>query len=406
MEVTPLNNDIAVKQANRLIESIYKMDVNEHKLLLLATKKVNEMELRNQPFSERTRIVISSSEFAQQYGISRQSAFEIIVEAKRTIYDREFDYLHVDPSGEIIPMKSSWFQARAEDKAKGEVSFLFASAVIPLIYLVESEYTLLDLTEIGKLKSKYAVRLYKYLMRWVNAPYRNPIPIDKLREIFGLTEGEYPEMRDFKKRVLDLAVKQVKEGTGFKDLAVTSYKTGVKITSVSFHYTEYSNNLIKKAKTNIIDAGTDAGAEEDYKITYMTAQQIKTFSNSIAKKIAESETGFGIYSHLAVAGQPTSVLAKKIAKDFETFNFDPWIDALKLIGFKPTKINKTLAVGEPKADDEGDGDDAPFKLKKKHFELYKAKGGKMTHEKIIEIAMAEDITPLQVINREVNIFAA
>ena len=101
MEVMLSDNDIAVKQANKLIESIYRMDINEHKLLLLATKKVNEMELKNEPFNERTKITIGAVEFANQYGISRQSAFEIIIEATKSIYDREFDYLHVDEKGRV-----------------------------------------------------------------------------------------------------------------------------------------------------------------------------------------------------------------------------------------------------------------------------------------------------------------
>lgn len=414
MEIMPLETDIAVKQANKLIESIYKMDVNEHKLLLLATKKVNEMELRNEPFNERTRITISSAEFAKQYGISRPSAFEIIVEAKNSIYDREFVYLHVEKDGSVEPMKSRWFQARQADKAKGEISFMFASAVIPLIYLVKSEYTLLDLQEIGQLKSKYAVRLYKYLMRWVNAPYKNKITVEQMREIFGLNDDEYPAMCDFRKRVLDIAVKQVKAGTGFKDLSVKNHKTGVKVTAFSFHYTNYANEVIKGARKQVIEGNAaQAGEGEDYVIHQMTIEQIDTFSKSLALKTRDNPAFAGLGA-LVEPGQDWSVLASRIAKDFKKGVFAPYLEYLKLLGFKPTKLNKTPLTGQPdentaisKPDPEQNKQEPKKSENPKLFDLpdnvyqkYVAKGGQLTKDQIIEVAMAENLMPFQVIMRE------
>lgn len=417
MEVMLSDNDIAVKQANKLIESIYRMDINEHKLLLLATKKVNEMELKNEPFNERTKITIGAVEFANQYGISRQSAFEIIIEAKKSIYDREFDYLHVDEKGQVSQMKSRWLQSRQVDKAKSEISFMFASAVIPLIYLVKSEYTLLDLQEIGQLKSKYAVRLYKYLMRWVNAPYKNKIPIEQLRVVFGLQEDEYPEMRDFRKRVLDTAVRQVRGSTGFKDLTVKNYKTGVKVTAFSFHYTGYDNQLIKNHKKQVIESSTDPDKTTDEYVIYrMTEEQINTFSKSIALKTKDDSRFFSLGA-LVDEGQDWSSLAERIASDFRKGVFTPYLEFLKLVGFKPNKFNKTPPVGKtsentaiPEANHEDSSKESvnnPFELSDAHYELYVKKGGKLSKDQILEAAMADNMPPIRVmLANGINILAA
>lgn len=357
--------DIAAKQANRLIESIYKMDVNEHKLLLLATRKVNELELKNEPFSERTRIVITAAEFAQQYGISRPSAFEIIVAAKNTIYEREFVYLHVEDNGEVVPMRSRWLQARQEDKAKSEISFLFASAVIPLIYLVETEYTMLDLHEVGKLKSKYAVRLYKYLMRWLNAPYKNKIPLEKLREVFGLDDDEYPAMRDFKKRVLDISVKQVAAGTAFKDLTYSVRKEGTKITHVDFHYSGYTNKNIKNQKA-VIEGEANAKKEKEFVIYQMTDSQIKTFAKTISQKATNSETNkapeFHNIGQMVEPGQGSDVLEGKIIDDFVDGNFEPYYEALQALNFKPTVFNRTKPTNAVKDAQKGENSEDEAKM--------------------------------------------
>lgn len=409
-------SDIAIKQANRLIESIYRMELNEHKLLLLATKKVNEMELLNQPFNERTKITISSSEFAKHYDTTRQTAFDCIVEAKKSIYEREFDYLHVESDGTISPMKSRWLQARGVDAGKGEISFMFASAVVPLIYLVKSEYTLLDIQEIGRLGSKYSVRLYKYLMRWVNAPYKNKISVEQLRVVFGLDDDEYPRMCDFKRRVLDVAVKQVKTGTGFKDLSVTSHKAGVKVTGFSFHYTKYQNDIIKKTAKQILEDNSDAKKDDEYVIYRMTDDQIKAFSSAIAIKVSKGEAGYSEIGSLVGAGKQTDELIKRLDDDFRKGLFEPYFNVLKLAGFKPNKFNKTPPVGstgENKPTEEDNPSNLadselknPFELSDKQYAIYVKKGGKLSRDQILEAAMAENMEPVRIMLKNgVNIFA-
>lgn len=412
-------NDIVLKQANRLIESIYKMDVNEHKLLLLATKKVNEMELRNEHFDERTIITITGAEFAKQYGITTPSAFKILVTAKKSIYDREFDYLHIDPkTGKVKPMHSRWFQARGENEGKSEINFMFTSAVVPLIYLVEKEYTMLDLQEIVKLKSKYAIRLYKFLMRWVNAPYRNKIPIEKLRDIFGVEGDEYVNMCDFKKRVLDAAVKQVRAGTGFKDLTVKNHKEGVKIVAFSFHYTKYDNQLIKNSKKQVIESSIDPDKKPDEYVIYrMTDEQITAFAPAIAAKASAGEAGFSVIGAMADTGMKAEGLAKLIEGGFRKGVFAPYLDVLKILGFKPTKFNKTPPVSSTSENtptdsgiesSEGEGTKQnPFKLPDSLYAKYVAKGGKLTRDQILEVAMAENVKPVKVmLDNGINVMAA
>lgn len=341
-------SDIAVKQANSLIESIYKMDLTEHRLLLLATKKVNKMELMGEEFNERTKITISCAEFAKQYDLDLRNAFDMLVAAKLSIYEKEFTFLYLNKqTGIVEPMKSRWFQARGVDKAKSEISFMFASAVIPLIYLVEKEYTLLDLDEIGKLKSKYAVRLYKFLMRWLNAPYKNQIPIDKMRNnVFRLESDEYPRMTDFKKRVLDVAVKQVGENTGFKGLTAKTHKSGVKVSGFSFHYDNYENDLIKgkKATQPIEGTAVDVG---DYVIYQMTIKQIDLAVGKIISACRDQKLdGFEIITSMAESGQEWDVIESKLKSDFRNGVFEPYYDVLKIIGFKPSKTNKTPPEGK------------------------------------------------------------
>lgn len=381
-----INQDSTIKQANKLIESVYRMEANEQKIILLAIKQVYEKEKRKEPFTERTEIIISGAEYAREYGISRQTAFDVIREAKNTLYERSFEYDYLNPeTGESKPLSSRWIHAKGETKAKSEISIFFAPAVIPLIYLVQKEFTLLDISEIGRLKSKYAIRLYELLMKWRNAEYQPKMEYQDLRNKLGLVDADYPVMADFKKRVIDVAVSQINKGTGFVGLKYSTLKKGVKITHFVFSYTKYDNDTLNitpikpqshtaKEKPKMIDvtpkkkkeANTakqsdsndtfelvpvDVAPKKPVKRHYdfgMSDSQAYTFSHKMIKKIKDQDARFMHLAELAYEGEQEESFVKRIAEDLLVGAFKPYAEALRLLGYKHhnNSADSQLAVDE------------------------------------------------------------
>lgn len=362
-ELEHIINIKAIKQANRLIESVYRMEVNEHKLILLATKKVHEMELNGKPFTAETEIIISAAEFANEYGITRQSAFEILKEAKNTIYERSFDYLIEDQKGVINSMSSRWIHAKGESNGISEISMFFAPAVIPFIYLVEREFTLLDLREVGRLKNKYAVRLYKILMKWRNAKYQPSFDYQDLRQKLGIDTDEYPVMAEFKRRVLKVAIDQINKGTGFVGLKAIEKKTGRNITGFSFTYTRYDNDTLnitpmeqKQAKKALESKNQYQGTQEEekehtgentanndepekakpkrYFADGMTEPQAYMFANKIVDKIMKNDSRFMYLASLATEGMGQHEFINQIAEDFMVGRLEPYAKALEILKYK------------------------------------------------------------------------
>lgn len=363
VELEHIINIKAIKQANRLIESVYRMEVNEHKLILLATKKVHELEVGGKPFTAETEIVITAAEFAHEYGITRQSAFEILKEAKNTIYERSFDYLIEDQKGVIKSMSSRWIHAKGESNGISEISLFFAPAVIPFIYLVEREFTLLDLREVGRLKNKYAVRLYKILMKWRNAKYQPSFDYQDLRQKLGIDAEEYPVMAEFKRRVLKVAIDQINKGTGFVGLKAIEKKTGKNITGFSFSYTRYDNDTInitpmeqKPTKKAIEGKKTGEGTGESENAPTgentancdqqgkpkakrhfsdgMTEPQSYMFANQIVNKIMQGDSRFMYLASLATEGMGQHEFINQIAEDFMVGRLEPYAKALEILKYK------------------------------------------------------------------------
>jgi plasmid replication initiation protein len=362
MNELAINTDSIVKQANKLIESAYRMEANEHKIILLAAKQVYHLEKQKIPFNSETEIIISAADYAKEYGVSRQLAFQVLSEAKNEIYDRSVEIEFVDAEGNVKPMSTRWIHMKGEEKAKSEISIFFAPAIIPFIHLIEKEFTLLDLKEVGRLKSKYAIRLYKLLMQWRNANYQPKFTYQDLRDKLGLVD-EYELIAEFKKRVLDVAVKQINQGTGFVGLKHESIKQGTKITHFKFNYQYYDNDTVnitpvseKRGKSGEIgkkgsetpkkkNTGkkTQSGANnENLELGFphpdaLSPAQAAMFAGKIRKKLEMKDARFASLQDLAEPQESYDSFEIRMREAFLAGEIEPYSEALKMVGFKPSK---------------------------------------------------------------------
>lgn len=374
---TTMQNDLIVKQANKLIESVYRMDANEQKLILLATQIVNQIERNGQDFTSETEIVIAAHQYAKAFGVSRATAFEIICEAKNTIYDRSFKIDYEDANGVIKPTESRWIHRKGEMKTKSEISMFFAPAVIPYIYLVKDEFTLMDLREIGRLKSKYAIRLYKILMKWRNAKYQPKFEYDELRAMLGVEDGEYLLKSDFQKRVLKIAVDQINKGTSFINLKYTSVKDGKTITHFVFSYDGYDSQTFNVTPLDVMKGKTVQDAQKKqkkpstgesernsegvskqadmfeekkepkrYYSDGMTEGQAYMFASKIVEKIQKNDPRFISLGQLANDGEDAESFKSKIVENFLIGDFRGYEEALKHLKCK--EHNFLIHIGERK----------------------------------------------------------
>jgi plasmid replication initiation protein len=93
--------------------------------------------------------------------------------------------------------------------------------------------------------SIYAIRLYELLAQWQSVGKRE-IELDWLKEQFEITD-QYTNMCDFKKRVLDPAVKDINEHSNFQ-VSWTQRKTGRQVTHLTFKFSEKQPLTPKKPK--------------------------------------------------------------------------------------------------------------------------------------------------------------
>ncbi|MEG9305154.1 replication initiation protein RepM [Psychrobacter celer] len=257
-------SELVVKD-NALIQASYTLDLAEQRLILLAI-----VEARNsgQGITHDSLLKIHASSYAEQFGVNDKTAYTVVKDASKGLFDRYVTYHDKNPkNGKDRSFHCRWVDKIGVEPDSGIVYMRFTSDVVPLITRLESHFTSYEIEKVANLSSSYAIRLYELIIQWRDNGVTQRYKIDDLRQKLGVEPEKYKEMYNFKIRVIDLAIKQINEHT---DITVKyeQHKTGRTITAMSFTF---------KTKAAPKQTAIDDGYIK------MTDSQVRTFSSKLAR---------------------------------------------------------------------------------------------------------------------------
>ena len=264
-----MKNDLVVKD-NALINASYNLEVTEQRLILLSIIRARET---GQGISSDSKLEIHASDYASRFDVTKEAAYNALKNAVNNLFERKFSFkeIHKDTNKEIV-VKSRWVSriAYVDDLATLEVTF--APDVVPLITRLEKHFTSYQLKQVAQLTSKYAIRLYEFLIAWRDVGKTPVISLSEFREKLGLDINEYQKMVNFKSRVLEPAIKQINELTDIH-IKYEQYKTGRSISGLSFTF--------KHKKIDSIPSERDPNTVDLF--TQMTDAQRHMFANKLSE---------------------------------------------------------------------------------------------------------------------------
>lgn len=254
-----MKTELIVKD-NALINASYNLDLVEQRLILLAIVEARES---GKGINANDPLTVHAESYINQFGVHRNTAYQALKDACDDLFARQFSYQSLSEKGNVINHKSRWVSEVAYIDNEAVVRLIFAPAIVPLITRLEEQFTKYEIQQISNLTSAYAVRLYEILIAWRSTGKTPLITIYDFRQKIGVLETEYKRMYDFKKYVLDIALKQVNEHTDI-NVKVEQHKTGRSITGFSFSFKQ------KKSATN---AANDISQDKELKINLTDAQR-------------------------------------------------------------------------------------------------------------------------------------
>nr|WP_181717452.1 replication initiation protein RepM [Psychrobacter sp.]QJS05792.1 replication protein [Psychrobacter sp.] len=298
---------------NALIQASYTLDLAEQRLILLAI-----IEARNsgQGITHDSLLRIHASSYAKQFGVNDKTAYTVVKDASKGLFDRYVTYHDKNPkNGKDRSFHCRWVDKIGVEPDSGIVYMRFTSDVVPLITRLESHFTSYEIDKVANLSSIYAIRLYELLISWRDVGKTPTYEIDDLRNKLGVEPEQYNQMCNFKAKVLDRAIKQISKETDITADYV-QHKRGTKITGFTFTFKQ------KKSPEPI--------AKDDAFIK-MTDSQVRTFSSKLA---ALPELG----SNFAPSGMSEADFAVMIADDLrDTSKQNKYHKHLAKLGFEVAK---------------------------------------------------------------------
>lgn len=297
-----------VVKDNALIEASHKLSESEQRLILLAIVKGREF-CDNIEQLKGKELEIHADDYIQAFGVERHAAYESLKKAVMGLYRAEWGYKYVNDKGKTVVRYERFTQSAEYVEGGGEVKFRFADAIIPMLVELERNFTTYEITQVANLKSRYAMRLYEFLIRFKTSK-KLEIRLEDLRFRFGLLEHEYSRMSDFKKDVLDLAVKQINENT---DITVKyeQHKKGRTITdfTFTFKFKPQANDKPKQLERdpNTIDW---VNGTTDNESKLLTQRQADYFASKLA-----NDSGFG--GKFGGSGESMQAFVNRISSELQ-----------------------------------------------------------------------------------------
>jgi len=215
-------NNLTVVKHNHLNQASYKLTLDERRLILSSIALINP---RNEMPAE---ITIQASDYAYQWGINETNAYMQLKEARANLFERKIKMVI---NGEVDELR--WVYRAKYADGQGYIKLSFSPDIKPYLSQLKSHFTSYRLTEVKSFKSGHAIRLYELLMQFKESGWYVE-NLHRLKEKFGV-ENNYDRWVDFKKNVIDIAVKEINLNTNYQ-VKYDAVRRGRKINQVKFYF--------------------------------------------------------------------------------------------------------------------------------------------------------------------------
>ncbi|QRO12256.1 replication initiation protein RepM (plasmid) [Moraxella osloensis] len=258
-------SELEVVKKNRLNECMQNLTLSELRLMQLAI-----VDFRNKSeFDEKAIVEIHANTYAETFNVSRQTAHEIILQAEKTLFQRQFTY--INDEGKTV--KSRWIGH--VEYSDNSIKIGLSVPVIDAISRIdgkETPFTRYHIEQTHTLTSRYSLRLYELVIQYLKIGKTPVFELKKFRFQLGLLPTEYEKMSNFKKKVLDLAVNEISEKTNIT-VSYEQKKQGKVIVGFIFTVNE-------KRKEKDVTPKTTDNNNGDY---WLNDKQVNYFASLLSK---------------------------------------------------------------------------------------------------------------------------
>lgn len=327
--------DFSIIKHNTLIESSYDLSPVPNNIMTIAMTKARQSNVSSELWSGE--VVISAQEYAHIHKVSLDDAYKVLkravleLEETKIICDAYYDFSNGGVIPEILPdltdinfFSDSVLASKPKhgkfSKMKLHIrlvqkvgysdagSFIYLKFSDDILHLIKSatnpdalDYTQYDYANTIELNTTPAKRLYELVCKWRKVGHCRK-QVDEWKILFGVF-AKYPNVAEFKRRVLQPAINQVNEQGEFK-LTLEQEKLGRSIThftiiieeKLTAKSTDPATEFFAKASNvNLFESLSESERQTVKAVadTYISKNQIvnETHKRNIYKKAVSERWG-------------------------------------------------------------------------------------------------------------------
>ncbi|MCL2410408.1 MAG: replication initiation protein [Treponema sp.] len=190
-----------VVKANELIQkSRFDLNLQEQKIILYIISKIKPADLEFEEYS------FSIQDFCEVCGFDNTSGknYENIKKSLQDLRNKSV-WIQINDKRQTT---LAWFDKVTIDRGSGVVTLKIDDHMKPYLLALKSNFTQYELFYTLAMKSRYSIRLYE-LLKSHEFRINKIFGVDELKVL--LSAEKYERFPDFKRRVLDIAVKEINE---------------------------------------------------------------------------------------------------------------------------------------------------------------------------------------------------
>jgi plasmid replication initiation protein len=218
--------DYKVVKNNKLIQKArYNLSAQEQKIVLYLISKIKPADTEFELYEFRIK------DFCEVCGIDERSGwnYAFLKKAMKDLADKSV-WVTLDNGLETIVR---WVERPYIDKRSGTIKIKIDELMRPFLLELKAHFTSYSIYYTLAMRSKYSIRIYEMLKSYENLG-EYTIELDILKK--KLFAEKYPVYKDFRVKVLDVAMREIND---FTDISVTfiTIKNGKKVDKIKFKIT-------------------------------------------------------------------------------------------------------------------------------------------------------------------------
>ena len=252
-----------VSKSNDLIEAKYRLSVQEQRLLAIM---ISDIKPDDKDFKKYQYKI---SDILEWINIEDKGYYKKLREITRKLLSRT-----ITINQDNVLFQTNWLAGAKYYFKEGTIELSFHPDLKPYLLQLQKCFTQYALRNILELKSKYAFRLYELLKQY-QAIGKRKFSVRELRDLLGVEQGELKLWIDFKRRVLEIAKREINSKTDLK-IDYQTKKIGRKIEYIIF-------SIQAQAHDKKTDDEQNKRYDELLKLVPEKYRELKTLKNAIIK---------------------------------------------------------------------------------------------------------------------------